>query len=82
MSAKRAIYKIQTFFDTFDLNAVNEKTGMPLYKPKDVTTTVNDTEKVLQNLSTLQEKVDNELFETTKTKGQKIVSPFANPDTL
>ena len=82
MSAKRAIYKIQTFFDTFDLNAVNEKTGMPLYKPKDVTTTVNDTERVLQNLTTLQEKVDNELFETTKTKGQKIVSPFANPDTL
>ena len=55
---------------------------MPLYKPKDVTTTVNDTEKVLQNLSALQEKVDNELFETTKTKGQKIVSPFANPDSL
>ena len=82
MSAKRAIYKIQTFFDTFDLSEKNEKTGMPLYKPKDVTTTVNDTEKVLQNLSALQEKVDNELFETTKTKGQKIVSPFANPDTL
>lgn len=82
MSAKKAIYKIQTFFDTFDLNETNEKTGMPLYKPKDVTTAVNDTEKVLQNLSTLQEKVDNELFETTKTKGQKIVSPFANPDTL
>ena len=82
MSAKKAIYKVQSFFDTFDLNEKNEKTGMPIYKPRDVTTAVNDTEKVLQNFATLQEKVDNELFETVKVKGQKSISKFADPSSL
>jgi len=82
MSAKRAIYKVQTFFNTFDLDARNEKTGLPIYKPRDVTMAVNDTEKVLQNFSALQEKVDNELFESVKVKGHKVVSKFADPSSL
>jgi hypothetical protein len=82
MSVKNAIYKVQTFFNTFDLNEKNEKTGLPIYKPKDITMSATDTEKVLQNLATLQEKVDNELFESVKIKGQKSVSMFANPDTM
>lgn len=82
MSVKKAIYKVQTFFNNFDLNEKNEKTGLPIYKPKDITMSATDTEKVLQNLASLQEKVDNELFETVKLKGQKTVSIFSNPDTL
>ena len=82
MSAKMAAEKMQNFFNGFSMSDVNMKTGNPLYKPRDITSALNDTSKVLQNLSDLREKVDNEVFEVTKNKGQKIISPFANPDTL
>ena len=82
MSVKKAALRLQNFFNTFDLDAKNEKTGNPLLKPKDITSALNDTERVLQNLTILEEKVNNEIFESVKTKGQKTVSVFANPDTL
>lgn len=81
-SATKAAYKVQTFFETFDLTQTNERTGMPLYKPKDITSALNDTERVLQSLLALEEKVNNELFESAKIKGQKTVSPFADPSTM
>ena len=80
-SATKAAYKVQTFFETFDLTKTNDK-GMPLYKPKDITSALNDTERVLQSLLALEEKVNNELFENAKIKGQKVVSPFADPATM
>jgi len=82
MSAKTAAEKMQHFFNTFDMGDINMKTGSPVYKPRDITSALNDTSKVLQNLNDLKTKVDNEVFEATKNKGQVIVSPFANPDTL
>lgn len=82
MSAKKGAYKLQDFFDNFSMSDLNPKTGAPLYKPKEITSALIDSEKVLQNLSGLEEKVNNELFEAVKNKGQKTVSPFANPDTL
>lgn len=82
MSAKAAAEKMQTFFLNFDITEVNIKTGNPLLKPKDITSALNDTAKVLENLSALKTKVDNELFEEVKNKGQKVITPFANPDTL
>jgi len=82
MSAKTAAEKMQDFFESFNMTDVNIKTGNPLYKPRDITSALNDTSKVLQNLNDLKEKVDNEVYEMTKNKGQKIVSPFANPETL
>ena len=58
------------------------RTGAPIYKPRDITSALNDTSRVLENLNTLREKVDNEVFEEVKKKGQKIVSPFADPNSL
>ena len=81
-SATKAAYKVQTFFETFDLTMTNDKTGLPIYKPKDITSALNDTERVLTSLLALEEKVNNELFENTKIKGQKLVSVFADPSTL
>ena len=40
------------FFDEVDLNEKNLKSGNPLYKPKDITSAIVDTEKVLANLKT------------------------------
>jgi len=82
MSAKFAIEKMQTFYMNFDLTEVNPKTLNPIYKPKDITNAVADTEKVLANLKGLEKKVEEELYEKTRTKSDKQISPFANPDSL
>jgi hypothetical protein len=82
MAAKNAAEKMQLFFTTFSMADVNLRTGAPIYKPKDITSALNDTSRVLENLNTLREKVDNEVFEEVKKKGQKIVSVFADPSSL
>jgi hypothetical protein len=82
MSAKIAAEKMQQFFINFNMNQVNDRTGAPIFKPRDITSALNDTSRVLENLNTLREKVDNEVFEEVKKKGQKIVSPFADPSSL
>jgi hypothetical protein len=82
MAAKSAAEKMQQFFTTFSMSDVNLRTGAPIFKPKDITSALNDTSRVLENLNTLREKVDNEVFEEIKKKGQKIVSPFADPNSL
>lgn len=81
ISAKRAVEKLQSFFNTVNLNERNSN-GIPIYKPADITKAVNDTEKVIQNLTALKKKVDEELFESTRTRGGKEISPFAIPDVL
>lgn len=82
MAAKSAAEKMQQFFIGFSMNDVNLRTGAPIFKPKDITSALNDTSRVLENLNTLREKVDNEVFEEIKKKGQKIVSIFADPNSL
>ena len=82
IAAKNAAEKIQDFFNNFDMNEVNIKTGAPIYKPKDVTSALNDTSRVLQNFNELRDKVDNEIYEATKNKGEKRISTLANPDSL
>lgn len=80
MAAKKAAEKMQDFFLNFDMNKVNIKTGMPIFKPKDITSSLMDTSKVLENLNTLKEKVEQELFEQVKNRGQKVISRFADPE--
>jgi hypothetical protein len=82
MAAKSAAEKMQQFFIGFSMSDVNLRTGAPIFKPKDITSALNDTSRVLENLNTLREKVDNEVFEEVKKKGQKVVSPFADPTSL
>jgi len=81
-SARAAADKLKEFFENFDMNEKNEKSGLPVYKPKDITTALIDTEKVLQNLLSIEQKVNDEIFETIKIKGNKKVSLFADPDSL
>lgn len=80
-SAMKAVEKLEDFFNNIDLDERN-KAGTPIYKPSDITKALNDTEKVMQNLTALKKKVDEELFESTRTKGDKQISPFANPNSL
>jgi hypothetical protein len=55
---------------------------MPIYKPKDITSAVADAEKTLGTLSALKSKVEEELYEKSKMRSDKVISPFANPDSL
>lgn len=82
ISAKNAIETMTDFFNNVDLNERNFKTGNPIYKPADITRAFNDLERNLANLKALEKKVEEELFEETRTRSDKQISPFANPSSL
>lgn len=68
--------KTRKFLTTIDLSVKNGRTGNPLYKPRDVTSAIIDAEKVILTLAALKDKVEQELFESTKTKNNKQINPF------
>lgn len=82
MSAKIGLEKMREFFLNFDMNERNIKSGTPLYKPKDITSAINDIEKNLQNLKALEKRVEEEIFEEERNKGNKEISPFAKKNGL
>lgn len=79
MANKLAAEKMIDFFNNFDFSDVNPKTLNPLYKPRDITSAIMDAEKTLTTLNTLKKKVDEEVFESSRNKGDKVISPFAIP---
>ncbi len=81
-SVKKAAENLKSFFNSVDLTMTNLKTGNPMYKPADITRAISDAEKILNSLKSLETKVEEELYEETKTKGNKEISPFANPDSI
>jgi hypothetical protein len=76
LAVLKASEKMKDFFNSLDMEATNKRTGLPIYKPADITRAIVDTDKVLQNLNNMKEKVEQELFEQTKTKGNKKINPF------
>ena len=82
MAVKRAAEKMQDFFMDVDINERHPKSGNLIYKPKDVTGAMGDTEKVLSNLKSLEKKVEEELYESTKNRSNKEISFFADPESL
>jgi hypothetical protein len=82
LAAKRGAEEMKTFFNNFSMNEVNMKTGNPVYKPADITRALKDTNDVLQRLDSMKKKVEQELFEVTKRRGEKSISPFANPGSM
>lgn len=75
LSVLEATEKMKNFFKYFDINERNDR-GVPIYKPGEITRALNDTDKVLQNLNSMKEKVEQELFEQTKTRGNKQINYF------
>ena len=67
---------MKDFFLNFDLNERNTRTGMPLYKPKDISGAINDSEQNIRTLHNLKEKVEQELFEAVKTRSNRQINPF------
>lgn len=81
LAAKNSAEGMKEFFINVDLSERNDK-GMPVYKPKDITSALIDTEKVLQNLDSMQKKVEEECFDIIRTRSGKSISPFADPTSL
>ncbi len=75
LAALSAADKMKKFFLDFDMDEVNER-GQRVWKPKDLTSAMVDTEKILQNFTLMKEKVEQELFDSVRTKGNKQVNPF------
>lgn len=71
--------KLQKFFRSVDLNERNDK-NMPVYKPKELSTTMNDVDRLATSLYNLEKKVEEELYDSVRVKGQKEISPFADPN--
>ena len=82
MDARIGAEKVRGFFRNFDMDAVNLKTGAPIYKPKDITNALKDSDDVVTKLDKLEKKVEEELFDKTVTKANKEVSPFADPNSM
>lgn len=82
MAAKRAAEKMKSFFMNFDITERNEKTGNPIYKPRDITSSLNDTGRVLTELKNLEKKVEEELYEDSKMRSDKQISPFADRNSM
>lgn len=81
VDALKAKDSLQNFLRTFDLDERNRHGGMIL-KPRDVTSSLLDLDKVVTAINTLKKKVEEDIFESVKTRGGKIISPFANPNSI
>jgi hypothetical protein len=68
--------KMISFFNTFDLSAVSSKTGLPLYKPADITRALKETSEVLKTLQGLRDKVMQETLDASRATKKRIVNPF------
>lgn len=76
-SNRQAAEQVLEFLKTVDLTELNEKTGNPLYKPREILTSIADAEKTLKALDSLKTRVEEDLYSADKIGGGKTISPFA-----
>lgn len=82
-TALRARDKLSDFLDTFNPDErANEGKGSLLLKPRDITSALTDVPKVTIAIMEARNKVAEEVLEAVKIKGQKTISPFADPSSL
>ena len=76
LAAKGGAEKMIEWLDDFDMKTLNDRTGLPLYKPREITSALKDSYDVMKTLNAMEEKVYEQIFETTKTRGNKEINPF------
>ena len=81
MGCRSAAEKVILNWRGIDLSE-RTKAGMPVFKAKDVTSGLQDAEKILQTLSSLDKKVQQDLLEISKTRANKEISYFSRPESL
>ena len=80
LAAKKAVENLRVFLENVDLNERNDK-GVPIYKPKDVTTALNDISKIVDNLQQLERKLFDEIT-SAKIYGGEKKNPFEDPNII
>lgn len=79
--AVRAKERLQDFLRDFDINS-RTNSGSLILKPKDITGSLLDIDKVATSLNSLEKKVEEDLYETTRMRSNKDISIFAKPENL
>lgn len=75
-SSLSAARKLAVFFDTFDMKAVNPRTGTPLYKPAEITRALKETSDIIKTLQSLEKQVMQEMADFGKGKGGREINFF------
>ena len=77
MSAKIAAEQLKEFFsEEGTLKLRNSRTGAPLYKPKELTSALADTNNILNNLESIERKIDQEELSDSRTKNSREINYF------
>ena len=75
LAVKKSVENVKKFLETVDLQEKTEK-GMPVYKIGDIINAQKNANEVLKSLSDLEERVQQELFESSRTKAGKEINHF------
>jgi len=75
LGTKLGAEKVIDFLKNVDLTERNSR-DMPLYKPKEITSSLSDAYNVMKTLNAMEEKVYEELFESVKSRGNKTINHF------
>ena len=54
----------------------------PIYKPKEITSALSDINKIAESFDILEKKVEEDNYHRERSKGDKEISPFADPSSL
>jgi hypothetical protein len=74
-AVKSGIEETINFFQSIDFNERNDK-GLPVYKIGEVIAALKSANEVLRSMSDLQERVEQEIYESSKTKSGKEINQF------
>lgn len=75
LSAKSGAEKMMRWLNDFDMDTLGPN-GAPLYKPREITSALKDSYDVMKTLNAMEEKVQEQLFESIKTRGNKEINHF------
>ena len=67
--------KLRKFFLDLDMSEKN-KSGMPVYKPNEITKALNDADKILTSLANMRSKVEKEIYDMERARGDKQINYF------
>jgi len=77
ISAKIAAEQLKEFFsEEGTLKLRNSRTGAPLYKPRELTSALADTNAIISNLESIQKKIEQEELVDSKAKNTREVNFF------
>lgn len=74
-AVKSGVNETINFFKNVNFNERTDK-GVPVYKVTEVISALKSANEVLKSLTDLQERVEQELYESSKTKSGKEINPF------